>query len=707
MQENPLTFINNALGRWLPLLLLLTCLQDAVAAEDTTIDRKALVNRHNPSLKQLDPKTPLTLGNGKFAFTADVTGLQSLYGLYYEQGTPIETKARWAWHSRENKSGFTLKDAMRTYDAYGIHVPFPTEMDTPAGQWLRQNPHDLPLARVGLTLNGEPIAAQDIANIEQTLDLWRGQLVSQYTLREQAVNVETAVHGERDVLAVRIHSELLRPDSLGLELRFPRGYKLDKKNTPAIDWQHHSEHTTQLIKATKQLAIFSVNVDDSQHFVQLSWGGNAQLTQKGPHRYLLQPERRTEALEISIEFTESQPATPLNFDRVQISAASFWNDYWRNGAVVSLAGSKHPQANELERRLLLSQYLLGAQAQADIPAQETGLTSSSWYGKHHTEMMWWHAAHWISWNRHDAARKVLDWFAAHMDNAKTLARSRGLAGARWAKMVGPNGRESPGGNPLIIWNQPQPIHLAEMLYQHTRNPEVLKRYASLVENTAQAMSSMLVWEAEAERYSLLPPIWIAQEIYEPTLTKNPAFELSYWRYGLSTAQKWRQRLGRPTNSLWAKQLRELAPLPQRQGKYVAIESIPDTFSNRASRHDHPTMLAPWGLLHDPTVKTEMMQTTLDAVLKNWDWEEKIWGWDYPMIAMTAVKLGDTQQALEILLKDAPHNEYLNNGHCPQPGANLPVYLPANGALLSAMAMIVRHWDKQPAAGWQLQAEGFQ
>ena len=43
----------------------------------TPIDRKALVTRHNPVLHQLDPLSPLSIGNGEFAFTADITGLQT------------------------------------------------------------------------------------------------------------------------------------------------------------------------------------------------------------------------------------------------------------------------------------------------------------------------------------------------------------------------------------------------------------------------------------------------------------------------------------------------------------------------------------------------------------------------------------------------------------------------------------------------------
>ena len=51
------------------------------------------------------------------------------------------------------------------------------------------------------------------------------------------------------------------------------------------------------------------------------------------------------------------------------------------------------------------------------------------------------------------------------------------------------------------------------------------------------------------------------------------------------------------------------------------------------------------------------------------------GWDYPMVAMTAARLGEPQKAVGVLLKsDGPNNKYTANGHNPQRG-DLPVYLP--------------------------------
>jgi hypothetical protein len=146
-----------------------------------------------------------------------------------------------------------------------------------------------------------------------------------------------------------------------------------------------------------------------------------------------------------------------------------------------------------------------------------------------------------------------------------------------------------------------------------------------------------------------------------------------------------------------------------------MESVPDTFDNKQSRRDHPTLVASLGMLPGFGVDRATMRRTLDAVVSSWDFEAKIWGWDYPMLAMTAARLGDPALAVDLLLKDGPNNRYTANGHCPQPSADLAVYLPANGALLAAVAMMAGGWDGAPpgpAPGfprdgrWRVVAEGL-
>ncbi|MBC3765489.1 hypothetical protein [Neptunicella marina] len=676
------------------------------------IDRQALVSRHNPALNKIDWHSPFTLGNGQFAFTADVTGLQSLADDYYAKGTPLETKARWAWHSHPNPNHYKLKDTYVSYQAYSTEVDFPTNMDGDAGQWLRQNPHDLPLSRISLLYNNQPLTADKIGKIQQSLDLWQGELTSQYQIDGEPVELRSSVAQSTDSLGFNIHSALIDKAQLAVKFAFPRGYDLQVKNTPDLIWNAEAHHTS-VVSQDAHSVVFKREVDDHQHWLKISWQGDASLNQLAPQQYVLTPAKGNNNLGVTVQFSQ-QPDGFNQYDYAQITADARqgWQNFWQSGAAIDFSGSRSAQAKELERRVILSQYLMAAQERADIPAQETGLTSSSWYGKFHTEMSWWHSAHWSLWQRGQYTQKVLDWYVAHLPVAQQTAKDRGLSGARWSKMVGPDGRESPGGNPLIIWNQPQPIDLAERLYQSTGDKKLLQRYAELVMQTADALSSMLVYQPQLNRYSLLPPIWIAQEHYDVTQSQNPSFELAYWRTALITAQKWRSRLGLQANPQWQQQIEKLAALPQKDGKYVAIETIPDTFDNIESRNDHPAMLALWGLLEDQRTDKQVMQNTLDAVLRDWDFATRIWGWDYPMIAMTATKLNRPQQAVDALLMDAHNNHYMVNGNCPQQKVGLPVYLPANGALLSAVAMMAMQQPESstrgfPADGsWQVKTEGF-
>ena len=78
------------------------------------------------------------------------------------------------------------------------------------------------------------------------------------------------------------------------------------------------------------------------------------------------------------------------------------------------------------------------------------------------------------------------------------------------------------------------------------------------------------------------------------------------------------------------------------------------------------------------------------VLDNWDWADT-WGWDFPLIAMTAIRLNEPEWALETLLKSVQKNTYLPNGHNFQ-NEGLPLYLPGNGGLLTVVAMMCAGWD---------------
>jgi len=126
----------------------------AVAPPFAPIDREALVRRHDPVSRQVDPLSPLSVGNGEFAFTADVTGLQT-FPEVYEQSTPLCTMSQWGWHRAPLPAGLDPK-ALRLvqFDTFGRQVGYAVsaEGQNELYNWLRENPHRLHLGRVALRL---------------------------------------------------------------------------------------------------------------------------------------------------------------------------------------------------------------------------------------------------------------------------------------------------------------------------------------------------------------------------------------------------------------------------------------------------------------------------------------------------------------------------------------------------------------------------
>ena len=686
------------------------------------IDRHALVTRHNPHLTAVDPWAPLSVGNGGFCFTADVTGLQTFTDYYHAHGISTETQARWSWHSNPNPNGYKLSDANRPFTSYGKTLGYPTNDKNPAGQWLRENPQDMPLAQLALDFvreGGAPLTPADVRNIDQTLDLWTGTVTSRYTLDGAPVKVSVACDSARDELAVRIESPLVKDGRLGVRLMLPRGHDIKTKNNPALDWSQPESHTTRVV-AQNERRLTLEHTRDVSHYSVAAWSNAPlQIGQAGPHSFRL-GATAGEVLEFAVAFAPEPELTVAIAPKgtataIRTASAAHWEQFWSSGGAVDFSGSTDPRAAELERRVVLSQYLTAIQCAGDFPPSESGLTLSTWYQKHHTEMIWWHTAHFALWGREALLAKNLDWFVRALPIAREIAKGRDLRGARWPKMIGPDGRESPGGNPLIVWNQPHPIHLAELLYRNSPTPETLARYRDLVLETADCMASMLHWDDTRKCYNLGPPLWIAQEIYSQATSMNPCYELSYWSRGLQIAQQWRERLALPRDAEWDKMIKAIAPLPQKDGKYVALESTPDTWDNVASRHDHPSFMMALGQLPGDGVARAVMARTLDAVLKSWDWETKIWGWDYPMIAMTAARLGEPKKAVDVLLKsDGPNNGYTADGHNRQ-REDLPIYLPGNGSLLAAVAMMAAGWDGAPThdapgfprdGSWVVRSEGL-
>jgi len=256
-----------------------------------TIDRKAVVERHNIQTTDVNPI--LALGNGRFCFGVDGTGLQTFGG---------NIMTHWAWHSFPLPEGATMADVPETgtIETGRLVGEMKQASAKPeVSSWMFQNPHGFNLGRLRLTdAAGKVITVEQLANPTRTLDLWKGVQTAEYTFNGHPVKVQTTVHPDFDQVAVRIESELIGTGELAVELEFP--YPVG-----SVSWK---------------------------------W------------------------------------SDPLSgFEKTKTASVENWQKYWMSGGAIDLSESRDPRRKELERRVVLSQYLMGTQSAGTWPITVSGI----------------------------------------------------------------------------------------------------------------------------------------------------------------------------------------------------------------------------------------------------------------------------------------------------------------------------------------------
>lgn len=666
-------------------------------AQQTPINRQALVKRHTVVVTQIDTLASLSVGNGKFAFTTDVTGLQTFPDVY-AKGVPLGTQSEWGWHSFPNDGNYQIEETLKYIDAQGRKIPYAVQLPDSdrkkkAANYLRQNPHRLQLGNLGFELlkkDGSKALPSDIQNINQQLNMWTGEIHSRFSIEGVFVDVLTYAHQQKDVVAVKVKSDLLKTGQLSIRLRFP--FPTDQFTDVGNNWKNADKHRSEILSATKQQVTITHTLDDTRHFVSFKWRNTATLSATQIHDFALIPDKKSDVFEFSCQFFEKQPTQLPTFSETQANSIAAWKSFWSRGGAVDFSGSTDPRANELERRIVLSQYLTKIQCAGVEPPQETGLTYNSWYGKPHLEMHWWHGVHFALWNRIDLLEQSLGWYAKVSGEAKEIAKRQGFKGVRWQKMTDPAGNEAPSSvGAYLIWQQPHFITFAELAYRQHPNSQTLEKYKDLVFATADFMASYAYFDQAKGRYMLGKGLIPAQECFKPEDTYNPTYELAYWHWALTVAQRWRERLHLPLNSEWDEVLNKLSPLPQKDGFYLATESTPDSYTNPAVMIDHPAVLGALGMLpQNERINAQTMQNTFNKIWEVWHWDHT-WGWDFPLAAMTATRLGMPEKAIDALLMNIKTNTYLPNGHNFQDD-RLRIYLPGNGGVLAAVALMCAGYD---------------
>ncbi len=715
--------------------------------ENTTaaINRQSVVTRNNPVITEADPLASLSVGNGHFATTVDITGLQS-FPFEYGAGVPLTAMSDWGWHKFENTTGLKQQESEKSFDfGHGHQEVYAIEYkqggrNQEATQYFRVNPHRLNLGTVGLDLrdtNGTLIPLTSLKNTKQTLCLWDGEIESSFSADGELVEVTTGVHPSKDALYARIQSDLLKDRRATVALRF--SYPTGKHADDASDWTKPDRHQSVIISQNDHSAIIERTLDETTYYVLLQWEGQASLQECDRHHFEL--ATADNVVTFAVEYLSERPRISLyEFDQYHKATQRHWHQWWNAGAIADFSQCTDPRAKELERRVVLSQYLTQINCANYLPPQETGLTYNSWFGRPHLEMTWWHAVDFTLWNRPEVLEQILRWYNEEAyPVARKIAERQGFKGARWMKMTDPWAGEAPSNTgSFLIWQQPHYIYFAEEMYRTAPSSETLAKYGEQVEATAEFMADFISFDKKTGRYHLQGATAM-QECMTKDISFDQPFELAYWQYGLSVAQQWRERQGKSRHQKWDDIITHLVPLPETDGIYIAglplgktdnLKSFDpfdsptirktESFTDKI-RNDHPAVIGACGML--PSENTsytllynkDRMSSTLDWVMQNWNWPTT-WGWDYGMIAMAAARLGNPELALKALFIDTQKNTYLKNGHNFQTADRLRIYLPGNGALLSAVAMMCCGWDgcQEPLnpgfpkdGRWNVRWEGIQ
>jgi hypothetical protein len=524
--------------------------------------------------------------------------------------------------------------------------------------------------------------------------LWSGTQTATYQVNGVAVSVQTCVHPTLDAVVVRIQSALVASGGLQVILDFPYP-SLTQTSTWVGDFSANGQSNTTAMTVSGLNANFARVLDSMTYNVSLmlSAGGNVVAdTQTSPNRYLVSASG-TNTLEFVCEYSSSPISGALPTVEASFQATSnHWTNFWSTGGAIDLSGSQDSRWFELERRIVLSQYELAANTAGSWPSAEGGLTGiDPWCGKFHGEMIWWHEAHYALWDRWSMAEKALGCYQRFTPAAKALAAQLGYKGLKWGKSVGPEGRSSPWrGNQVLLWKEPHPIFFAELDYRLHPTQATLEKWSAIVYGTAEHMADYPNFNPATGVYSLdfdMPPS-------EKAIWSNTVFDLAYWRWGLNQAQIWRQRLGLGREPHWDDVRTNLAPMPVSGGVFILYPGATDTYTTSA--YEHPDPIGVYGML-PPTegVDPVIAHSTVLKVWSTWDWNNT-WCWDLPWMAMAAARTGEPQMAVEALLKNSTQNQFDQRGVNPGP------YLPGNGGLLYAVAMMAAGWDNGPS-GW---APGF-
>ena len=296
--------------------------------QQAPIDREALVDRNSPQVTAFDSLASLSVGNGEFAFTVDVTGLQTFPEMY-TKGVPLGTQSQWGWHEFTNPKGYRHEETLKDYDfGRGRMEPYSVQFNEDgrqkeAANWFRVNPHRLHLGMVGFEFGRDPLAVAQVTDIKQKLNLWEGVINSSFKLDGKPFEVQTACHPKADMVAATIRSEAHA--SVNFRFPYPTGGHCDD----ACNWTSNDKHSTAIVSQDEQQVVLKRTLDATTYYVTIRWEGKATFGEKEKNYFVLTPEE--DILAFTCAFTPENSSPEMSTSEQTRQAAADDRDQRNEG----------------------------------------------------------------------------------------------------------------------------------------------------------------------------------------------------------------------------------------------------------------------------------------------------------------------------------------------------------------------------------------
>lgn len=603
--------------------------------------KEEFISKYNIKLTDFNFENPLTIGNGDFAFTCDVTGLQSFYHEY--NTIPLCTMTNLIWAKQKGNGELPFKEyKKRSNDASVFYM---TDTKALTYNSYRDDWFKFDLFKLSFYYDYKPLERKNISNISQTLNLYEGIIYSSFTYLSERVFVETKIPQKHHNLQIRVQTKLK-----GLQIRLffymPSSNRFGTMKKEAQDYIVENNKVNRINEFVSYTLYFNTNMLEHNLYFDC---------------------QRDSFLNISLD------GDFKNDDSMQL--------YFKQAQEIETLDE------ELNRRMVLSLYLMKINTLGAFPPAETGLTCNSWYGKFHLEMHLWHHLGLIRFGLYEYVLPSLKWYLTIANSSRKRAEQQGYSGARLPKMTDPRGLDTPSNiGCLLLWQMPHLLIMLDEILKQNKEAISIKEFLPLVIDLIDFMVSF--YYLKNGKYHLDSPLIPANENI-PHTCDTPIFEECYTLYAFQVFKAWVEEYAIPYDTSKIEDiLKNYVPLEIKNDCYEAYIGCRDTYTKY--NYDHPMLVGMYSFFESDIVNPQIVKNTLFKILDCWSFEDT-WGWDFPMLAMVANRLGEKELAIELLKKDASKNTYLKNGHNPQyPKNDLPLYLPGNGAFLLAISHLFKN-----------------